>query len=450
MSVKIRKKGGKWYVFVHYQGRRKAKCVGTRAAAEEVKRTLEARLALGDLGFLQTGNPEIPTFDDYSAAWLKNYVDVERKASTYRSYEQLLRLHVTPRFGALKLTDISRDAVRQFLGELAKATRVVDPETEHLAPKYARNTLRLIATALRTVLNAAVEDGILESNPAARIGRFVKSEKGTRQAGAMTPEEAEHFLNGVQDVCPEWHPFFLAALRAGLRRGELIALKWGDIQFGCSDDDSNRYILVQRNCSLGRFTTPKNGKSRRVDLSRQLRGVLLKLRDDRLLAAFLSGKTSISDELVFPSEAGTPIAPDNIAVRYMNPALEKTGLRKFRLHDLRHTFGSLLIQGGASLAYVKEQMGHSSIQVTVDIYGHLIPGADIKWIDRLDAKTTPQPNATQAQPEQVWHEENEREVLESIWLPPRDSNPDMLIQRLPAYASPEFPDVDWCPGKLLS
>ena len=350
MSVKIRKKGGKWYVFVHYQGRRKAKCVGTRAAAEQVKRTLEARLALGDLGFLQTGNLETPTFEKYSTQWLKNYVDVERKASTYRSYEQLLRLHVKPRFGNMKLTDISRDAVRQFLGELAKETRVVDRKTEQVAPKYARNTLRLIATALRTVLNAAVEDGILESNPASRIGRFVKSEKGTHQASAMTADEAKRFLDGVQAICPDWHPFFLTALRAGLRRGELIALRWGDIQFGASDEDSNRYILVQRNYSLGRFTTPKNGKSRRVDLSRQLRMVLLALRDKRLLDAFLNGKTSISDELVFPSEVGTPIAADNIAVRYLNPALEKAGLRKFRLHDLRHTFGSLLIQSGASLA----------------------------------------------------------------------------------------------------
>ena len=72
------------------------------------------------------------------------------------------------------------------------------------------------------------------------------------------------------------------------------------------------------------------------------------------------------------------IKPDNIVPRYMEPALEKAGLRRFRFHDLRHTFGSLLIQDGASLAYVKEQMGHSSIQITVDTYGHLIPGADLR------------------------------------------------------------------------
>jgi integrase len=86
---------------------------------------------------------------------------------------------------------------------------------------------------------------------------------------------------------------------------------------------------------------------------------------------------------------------DAIAERYLDPALERAGLRRFRFHELRHTFGSLLIQDGATLAYVKEQMGHSSIQITVDTYGHLVAGANISWVDRLDAQ---QPSATQAQP----------------------------------------------------
>jgi integrase len=231
-----------------------------------------------------------------------------------------------------------------------------------------------------------------------------------------------------------------------LRKGELIALKWGDIQFGTSEADSNRYILVQRNWACGQFTTPKSKKSRRVDLSRQLRKVLLGVRDQRLLEAFLEGHDSIADDLVFPCSTwdenekvwlhgrGTePLKPDNIAVRYMQPALAKAGMRTFRFHDLRHTFGSLLIQDGATLTYVKEQMGHSSIQITVDTYGHLIPGADISWVDRLDAKTSPQPSATQAQPPEVRSERESVEVVDSNWLPPRDSNPDMLIQSQLSY-----------------
>jgi len=352
-------------------------------------------------------------------------VEVERKGSTLRSYEQLLRLHVSPRFGHRNLTDIKREEIKAFLGDLSRQTKAVGGNT---VPRFARNTLRLIVGALRSVLSAAVEDGLIENSPALRLGRFVKTERPAHRASAMTRREAEEFLDAVLDGCPEWYPFFLTALRSGLRKGELIALKWGDIQFGRDESDSNRFILVQRNYSLGQFTTPKNHRTRRVDLSRQLRMVLLQLRDKRLLDAFLEGKTSISDELVFPSQAGTPIKPDNIAVRYMQPALEKAGLRRFRFHDLRHTFGSLLIQGGASLTYVKEQMGHSSIQITVDTYGHLIPGADIKWIDRLDEETSPQQSANRTQTEDAGLEGEDLEVVEKIWLPPRDSNPDMLIQ----------------------
>jgi hypothetical protein len=85
------------------------------------------------------------------------------------------------------------------------------------------------------------------------------------------------------------------------------------------------------------------------------------------------------------------------------PVLAKAGIRKIRLHNLRHIFGSLLLPSGTSIVYVKERMGHSSIQVTVDTYGHLIPGADVRFVDRLDevlaenAETTPQQSASPAQ-----------------------------------------------------
>src|SRR5438874_6691382 len=142
----------------------------------------------------------------------------------------------------------------------------------------------------------------------------------------------------------------------------------------------------------------------------------------------LVGKASIADDLVFPSQAGTVIKPDNIFPRYMEPALEKAGLRHFRFHDLRHTFGSLLIQDGASLAYVRDQMGHSSIQITVDTYGHLVPGANISFVDRLDGATSPQQSATQPQQSLKRELENFEEVLQNLWLGGRDSNPDTQIQ----------------------
>jgi integrase len=269
MGVKIRKRGSKWWLVVDYHGRRKSKCIGTsRHVAEQVKRQVEAKLALGDLGFVSERARTAQTFDEYSSAWLKRYAELECKASTAHSYEQLLRLHVRPQFGTKKLTEITRDEIKQFLSELSARTRLVNDVP---VPRFARNTLRLIVCALRTVLNAAVEDGLLENNPASKVGKFAKTERPAHQASAMTRDEAEQFLAAVYEGSPEWRAFFLTALRTGLRKGELIALKWGDIQLGQSPEDPNRYILVQRNYSHGRFTSPKSKKSRRVDLSKQLR-----------------------------------------------------------------------------------------------------------------------------------------------------------------------------------
>jgi len=296
-------------------------------------------------------------------------------------------LRLIPQFGACPLDRVTREQVKQFIATLASG-------------KLSRNTLRNTLCTIRVILNQAIEDGLIDKNPAARLGRFTKSEKPEFQATALTLEECSRFLAAAEEICPEYHRLFLTALRAGLRRGELVALRWGDIQFGTSDDDANRYILVQHNYVNRQFTTPKSKKNRRVDVSRQLRRALLEIRDQRLFKAFSEGRASIADDLVFPSPEGLVLDPDNLIKRYFLPCIEHAGLRRFRFHDLRHTFGSLLIQDGASLTYVRDQMGHSSIQVTVDIYGHLIPGANVAWVDRLDSDTAQHQNAPPAhQPE---------------------------------------------------
>jgi len=171
MGVKIKKRGSKWYVYVNFQGRRKNRAVGTREAAEKVRRELEARLALGDISFLRGNEQKVPTFQMYAEQWLRTYADVQCKQSTLRSYEQLLRVHVTPRFGSKLLTDIRREDIKRFLSELSQATHEVNGTT---TLKFARKKLHLIICALRAVLNAAAEDGLIASNPASKVGKFAK------------------------------------------------------------------------------------------------------------------------------------------------------------------------------------------------------------------------------------------------------------------------------------
>ena len=159
-----------------------------------------------------------------------------------------------------------------------------------------------------------------------------------------------------------------------------------------------------------------------VDISRELRRALLQLPDDRLVKAFAKGKSDISDELVFTSEAGTPNEMNNFSERVFKPLLSRAGLRRIRFHDLRHSHGSLLIQAGASLAYVRDQMAHSSIQVTVDLSGYLIPGANVAFVDKLDGQISGQQSATQPQQRARLESDGFKEVLGNEWLGGKDSN----------------------------
>jgi integrase len=162
-----------------------------------------------------------------------------------------------------------------------------------------------------------------------------------------------------------------------LRLGELLGLEWGDIDF------RGGFIEVRRAHVKGQLTTPKSGKSRRVDLSRQLAENLRGLLVERKREALAKGWREVP-ERVFVNEFGGVVDEGNLRGRVFYKALARAGMRRIRIHDLRHTFASLLIQQGENLVYVKEQMGHSSIQITVDTYGHLVPGANRQAVDRLD------------------------------------------------------------------
>jgi integrase len=272
------------------------------------------------------------------------------------------------------------------------------------------------------------------TEPRTGLGRFVKSETPARQAVSLPSPEVDNLLRTAKaELAFRDYALLFTALRAGLREGELAGLQWGDVQFGETEADSERYILVQRKYDRRwsrQMLTPKSRKSRRVDMSRVLRRALLELRGQQ--AASVEGRHERVEGLVFPSDANTPIEMNNFVQRVFAPPLTRAGLRKIRFHDLRHTFGSLLIQAGASLAYVRDQMGHSSIQVKVDIYGHLVPGANICFVDRLDA-AAPAESATPAQQSARPSSDPFPQHIEKIWLGGRDSNPDTQIQNLQSY-----------------
>ena len=165
-----------------------------------------------------------------------------------------------------------------------------------------------------------------------------------------------------------------------MRLGDLCGLGWGDI------DWNDRFMHVRRSFKNGRILPTKTGQTRRVDMSDQRVRVLRGLYTIRKRGALHLGSGE-RVETVFHKN-GQPVAKNSIR-NVFNRVLRKAGLRDIRTHDCRHTFASLLLSNGESRVYVKEQLGHGSIQVTAEVYGPLIPSSNREAVNRLDTPETP-------------------------------------------------------------
>ena len=185
------------------------------------------------------------------------------------------------------------------------------------------------------------------------------------------------FLSKAAQKAPRFAPLFLLMARAGLRLGEALALQWQDVDFRA------REIRVARAFSEGEIETPKAGHGRTVDMSQQLTQALLVLQAERRTETLRRGWREVP-AWVFCSLEGTPLDEANVR-RAFNAALKETTLPlHFTPQGLRHTFASLLLQDGVSPAYVQRQLGHASIQLTVDTYGKWLPMGNKSAVDRLD------------------------------------------------------------------
>ena len=364
MGVKVRERNGAWWIFIDHQGQRKAKRIGAGAsgkkAAQQVAQQIQARLALGQPAY-ESHTAGI-TLEAFAETFLRR-IQQTRKPSTHEGYQQTLTHNIKPMLGKLDLQTVTREKVKALaMAGLEKGQ----------SPKTVQNTIR----CLSSLLSHAVEDGLLAINPAFKPGKFLPKISKRRGINPLAREEVAMLLDTAKTHASRYYPVFLCAARTGLRMGELLALRWEDLNF------RERCIQVSRNYTHWTLTTPKSGESRRVDMSLELTRVLKDLQLERQINAGASG-TDVPP-WVFCNESGGLLHPNNLRDRIFYGLLKKAGLRQVRFHDLRHSYASLLLQQGESPVYVKEQLGHSSIQITVDCYGHLIPGGNKQAVDRLD------------------------------------------------------------------
>jgi len=370
----IRKRRGKWVIdYRDASGKRRWETVeGNRKDAEE-------RLAK----IFANGKRVIDTkraFKDHAAEWLNTYARTHVKESTLREYEAVFKNHIFTVFGRIPFSKVTREMVKRLIAEKIQAG-------------LSRSTVKNIIVPLREMYNHAIDDGVVSfSNPASRVGRFNKRRAEDKKITPLTRDELATLLETAREKMPHYYPLLLCAPRSGLREGELIGLRFCDLDF------NGRFIEVRRNVVRGKVTTPKNGRTRRVDMSMQLTNLLDELLGKRKAEALRKDMEKpqserrepnevlrqVLEEPVFTTPEGTPLDPDNMRKRVFYRVLDMAGLRRIRFHDLRHTFATLLLQQGESLVYVKDQLGHHSIQITVDTYGHLVPGGNRQAVDKLD------------------------------------------------------------------
>lgn len=333
------------FVFKHKDGRKERvkenSPVNTRAGAEEFERQLRQTMLERD-GRGETEKLAVPTLEEFKERFL-TYARNNNKPSQVYAKEGVLRNHLLPHFGQVAIDQILLEEVEQY-----KAKKL----GEKLSPKTVNNHLAM----LKKALNLAEEMRLIRYVPKFRMLRAPKSE-----FRFLDFDETIRFLAAAPS---EWKAFLVTALKTGLRTGELLALKWEDLDLFVGR------LMVRRTVWNGIEGTPKGGRTREVPLS-----------DEAI--AVLKAHRHLKGPYVFCEEDGTRLTHSRLK-SIVPRVCARAGLAKrLTTHDLRHTFASHLVMRGVPLAAIKELLGHADITTTM-IYAHLSPNMKRDAVRLLD------------------------------------------------------------------
>jgi integrase len=293
------------------------------------------------------------------AAFLNDWAELaltRLRPRTAESYAAVVRLYVIPAIGRIPLAKLEPEHVRRMLADLAARQNL------------SATTRRYARSVLRTALAQALREGKVLRNVATLVD---PPPKVHRELRPLSREQVRVFLDGVQGDRLE--ALYVTALGTGLRQGELLALRWSDV-------DLDAGALTVRH-TLGRFTRElaptKTERSRRtLRLPRRVTEALAAHRERQKVVP-LSG-------LIFTSQAGAPLQSVNVT-RDLQRHLTRLGLPHQRFHDLRHAFATLALEAGEDLGVVSRILGHTTLATTADVYAHLTPAMLDRAAERMDA-----------------------------------------------------------------
>jgi integrase len=295
------------------------------------------------------------TVGEYMEQWLQTSARESARESTYESYRNQVRRYVVPAIGRVKLKRLSAMQIQGMYRAMLD---------RGLSPRTVQYTHAVLHRALRQ----AVRWGLVPRNVSEDVDRpRIRPE----EIRPLNRHQARHLLNTAGESGDRFEALYVLALHTGMRPGELLGLKWEDVNFDEGGLQLNR-ALAGKN-----LTAPKTKRSRRrIDLSTASIAALKAHRKRQLEERMQKAGLWRDHGLVFPSTVGTPLFHRNV-VRAFKNLLKRAGLpQSTRLYDLRHTCATLLLGSNVHPKYVQELLGHASIALTLDTYSHVLKGMD--------------------------------------------------------------------------
>lgn len=368
MRGHIVKRGKAWSVVLELgknaDGKRKQRWITVQGSKRDAEKRLTELLHQHDTGtFIE---PDKTPISEYLNKWLQDYARPNISPRGFERYAGIVRQHLIPAIGTIPLSKLKPEHLQKHYSDMLASG---------LSPASVAYHHRLLHIALET----AVKWGLVPRN----VADAVAPPKIHRPVMQIWDEyEVNTFLEAARGS--KYYALFYTALFTGMRRSELLALRWQDIDF----------IYGQINVSRGMhqlktgdyvFTSPKSAKSRRtIALPPSAFLVLEAYRKAREVEYKMLEETVKDSDLVF-STLGKPWRPNSIT-RAWSETVKKVGVKPIRLHDARHTHASLMLKQGIHPKVVQERLGHASIQMTLDTYSHVAPGiqeAAAAGFDRL-------------------------------------------------------------------
>jgi len=376
MKGSIRQRGkGSWQICLDV-GRDPATGKRMRHFENVRGRKAEAQKRLHELlNRLEQGayvRPSRLTVAQFLEGWLRDYVRTNTAPRTYERYEEIVRGHLIPALGSFPLLALQPHHIQKYYAQALELGR--RDGKGGLSALTVHKHHRILFESLRY----EVRQGILVRNPAEAV---TPPHGQSKELAMLGPNQVQLILDAAKET--PYHALFFTKAYTGLRRGELLGLRWGDV-----DLERATLSVVQTLQQLRGgeyiFREPKSKRSRRlIALSPSLTILLWEYRIKQGHARQLLGRPLQPTDLVFSHPDGRPFRPNSVT-RAFHIIAKSAGLKGIRLHDLRHAHATILLQQGVHPKIVQERLGHSSVATTLDIYSHVLPGLQEAAACRFD------------------------------------------------------------------